>query len=162
MTGGDRRVHIEPAGPYIENSGVLFRNFKCGIAIADLGPRERFHTEVIGDCALLYLAEKGLARKAHIEHTCPVQELRPEFLLGLLPHFARALRQGHISGALRIGQPIDAGAARMAAAAMRGSELIERGNGKASSGQLHCGETAHGPEADDGHIVVSRHNLLLS
>src|ERR1700693_316169 len=107
--------------------------------------------------AVLYLAEKGLARKTHIEHACPVQQLRAQFLLGPFPHLARSLRQRHIAGAFRICKPINAGATRMAAPAMRRSEMIESGNGKAAPGQLDGGETTHRPEADNGRIVVLGH-----
>ena len=88
-----------------------------------------------------------------------MQQLRAEFLARLFPHLARALRQRNIAGALGIRKPMNAGAARMAAPAMRGSELIEPGNGKAASGQLDGSETAHGPEPDDGYIVLPGHPL---
>src|ERR1700733_1603459 len=99
----------------------------------------------MGASALFYLAEKGLTRDAHVEHSGAVQQRPSQFLAGTFPHLARALRQRNIAGALGIGKPINAGAARMAAAAMRGSELIEPGNAKTPPGQFDGSETAHGP-----------------
>ncbi len=75
-----------------------------------------------------------------------MQKLRAHLLGGLFPHLARALRQRHIAGAFGVRETINARAPGMAAAAVRWSELIEAGNGKAAPGQLDGGETAHGSQ----------------
>ena len=54
-----------------------------------------------------------------------MQQLRAQLLGGLVPQLARALRQLHIAGSFGVSDAINAGAAGMAAAAMRRSELIE-------------------------------------
>jgi len=84
--------------------------------------------QLVGGSALLYFAEKLLARETHVEHPGSVQQLRAQFLAGLFPHLARALRQRNIAGALGIREPINAGAPEWLPRPCGGNELVEPGN----------------------------------
>ena len=124
--------------------------------------RTRSPPEPVAGCTLSDLLDKCLVWIAHVEHADTVQQRRAELFGGLVPQFACTLRQPNVAGAFRVSEAIDAGAPGMAAMPMRRRELIETRYGKAAPRQLNGGETAHGPQPDDGHVVVLARAHLLS